>query len=89
MEVSDTEGNTRLLQGAPSGGRYELVDLRLGSTGKRQHNKIQFRGGIQRGSVIQTAALEQQPLPEARRQAMELVQALLHVPHAAHLGFRA
>ena len=72
----------RLVKMTSAGCSCELLHFMRGWVGDEwQHNKLQFHGRTHGESVLQTLAMEKQPLPQARRQILQLIQMLFQGPH--------
>ena len=69
-----------------AGGSCELLYFIRGSVGDEgQYDELQLHGWMQSGSVLQTLTMQKQPLPEARRQALQLTKMLFQGPHIGDL----
>ena len=63
-----------MVHGAIASSFDELVHFSLRSTGESNQNKFKVHGRVELVSIIQTGAFEDEPLLEAWRKAVYLVQ---------------
>ena len=80
MEVYIAQG-AYLVKITSAGGSCELfqfIGRRVGDEG--QHDELQLHARVQNFSILQTLAMDKQPLPEAWRQILQLIQMLFQGP---------
>ena len=79
---------THLGNGALLSSVRKVFYLPLRNIGECQQHEIQVHRGVQHHSILQSLAAEKNPLPKSRREAMQLIQALLQTLHILYLLHR-